>query len=144
MKRNARGMTLVELMVAFAILIVGLVSIFAMLNAALRSHKRAMNETEAAIVAESVLADLRADFQRGRLVKDPGNTFEQNVDFPDYSVRKTIVSLEPRKKNVAGLGGDREFFVRVEVRWSSEGDNKEVSFDSVLFFNEEAKLNRTE
>jgi len=141
--RPTRGMTLIEIMVAFAILVVGLVSIFAMLNAALRSHKRAMNETEAAIVAESVLADLRSEFQRGKIVKSDGKgMFEPSVDFPDYSVRKTIVPLEPARKGVAGAGGDREFFVRVEVRWSSQGDNKSVNVDSILFCNEEKKLDR--
>lgn len=140
---TARGMTLIEIMVAFAILVVGLVSIFAMLNAALRSHKRAMNETEAAIVAESVIADLRAEFQRGRIVRSDGKgMFEPSVDFPDYTVRKTIVPLEPARKGVAGAGGDREFFVRVEVRWSSQGDNKSINVDSILFCNEEKKLER--
>jgi len=141
--RSQRGMTLIEIMVAFGILVVGLVSIFAMLNAAMRSHKRAMNETEAAIVAESVLADLRAEFQRGRIVRSDGKgLFDTSPDFPDYAVRKTIIPLEPARKGVAGAGGDREFFVRVEVRWSSEGDNKSVHVDSVLFCNEEKKLDR--
>lgn len=142
-RASTRGMTLIEIMVAFAILVVGLVSIFAMLNAALRSHKRAMNETEAAIVAESVLADLRSEFQRGRIVRSDGKgIFEQSTDFPEYAVRKTIVPLEPTRKGVAGAGGDREFFVRVEVRWSSQGDNKSVNVDSILFCNEEKKLDR--
>jgi type II secretory pathway pseudopilin PulG len=141
--RSQRGMTLIEIMVAFGILVVGLVSIFAMLNAAMRSHKRAMNETEAAIVAESVLADLRSEFQRGRIVRSDGKgLFDISPDFPDYSVRKTIIPLEPARKGVAGVGGDREFFVRIEVRWSSEGDNKSVHVDSVLFCNEEKKLDR--
>lgn len=141
MRRHARGMTLIELMISFAILVFGLVSIFAMINAALRSHKRAMNETDAAIVAESVLADLRAGFQRGQIPRSDGkNFFEPVSDFEGYSVNRTIVSLEPKRKEVAALGGDREFFVRVEVRWSSEGDNKSIFVDSIMFANEEKRI----
>jgi type II secretory pathway component PulJ len=141
MRRSARGMTLIELMVSFAILIFGLVSIFAMINAALRSHKRAMNETDAAIVAESVLADLRAGFQRGIVPRSDGkNFFEPHPDFEGYAVNRTVISLEPKRREVAGLGGNREFFVRVEVRWSSEGDNKSIHVDSIMFANDEKRM----
>jgi Tfp pilus assembly protein PilV len=141
MRRPARGMTLIELMISFAILVFGLVSIFAMINAALRSHKRAMNETDAAIVAESVLADLRSSFQRGQVPRSDGKAFFEPVDgFDGYSVNRTIVSLEPKRREVAALGGDREFFVRVEVRWSNEGDNKSIYVDSIMFANEEKRI----
>lgn len=141
MRRPARGMTLIELMISFAILVFGLVSIFAMINAALRSHKRAMNETDAAIVAESVLADLRSSFQRGQVPRSDGKNFFEPVDgFEGYSVNRTVVSLEPKRREVAAQGGDREFFVRVEVRWASEGDNKSIYVDSIMFANEEKRI----
>jgi Tfp pilus assembly protein PilV len=135
-KRRPRGMTLVEVMVSFAILIAGLVTIFAILNAAIRSHKRAVNETEAAIVAESIIAELRAEFFRGHVPRTDGpTTFNASTDYPVYSYNRNILAMEAPRSGVDRALADREYFVRVEVRWSDQGDNKSIKVDTVMFCN---------
>ena len=129
-------MTLVEVMLAFAILIVGMVGIFAILNAGFRAHKRAIHETEAAQVAASVTAELRADFSRGHTPRsDPPDTWPASPDYPRYQYRKVIVPLEAGRKDVDDAAADREFFVRVLVRWSEIGENKSINVDTVMYCN---------
>ena len=54
--RQQRGMTLIEVMISFAILVTGLINIFAILHAGFRSHKRAVNETESCGTAQNKTA----------------------------------------------------------------------------------------
>ena len=135
-RRGPRGMTLVEVMMAFAILITGLVGIFAILHAGLRSHKRAVNETEASILAASLMSELRADFSRARRPpSDSATTWHQSADYPEYKYRTVIVPLEQARAGIDARAADREYFVRVEVRWAERGDNKSVSFDTIMYCN---------
>lgn len=129
-------MTLVEVMMAFAILVAGLVGIFAVLHAGFRSHRRAINETEAAILASSVMSELRAEFFRGQApASDPPGTWRSSADYPNYRYRKVIILLETARKDLDPLAADREYFVRIEVRWAQEGENKSISVDTVMYCN---------
>jgi type II secretory pathway pseudopilin PulG len=135
-RRGPRGMTLVEVMMAFAILITGLVGVFAILHAGFRSHRRAINETESVQVASSIVSELRADFFRAHVPpSDPQGAWHQSPDYPDYKYRKVIVPLESGRKGVNPTVADREYFVRVEVRWSDQGENKSISVDTVMYCN---------
>jgi type II secretory pathway pseudopilin PulG len=130
-----RGMTLIEVMISFAILVAGLVSIFAILNAGFRTHNRAIRETEASILAESMLADMRAEFAHGKIPRGDHGSFHENPDYPGYRVCRSIISLEPSRKGADPRYGDREYFVRVEVRWADQGDDKSISVDTVMYCN---------
>ncbi len=134
--RRTGGMTLVEVLMAIAILITGLVAIFGLLNAGFQSHKRAINETEAAIVASSVMAETRGQLARGSVPpSDDKNTFNPSEDFPLYRVNRQVVSLEPARANAPQALTDREYFVRVEVRWSQQGENKSIVVQTIMFRN---------
>src|SRR5260221_10658538 len=90
---SPRGMTLIELLIAFAILMSGLVCIFALLLAGTSSHRRAMKETEATMIASSIMADLRADLARGAVPSGDGTTFEEVKDHEGYKANRLIFSL---------------------------------------------------
>ncbi len=134
--RAPRAMTLVEVLLSFAILVVGLVSIFAVLNAGVRSHKRAINEMEAAQVAESIMAEMRADFSHGRVPHSDGPTiFHESKDYSGYSYSKNILALDPRQGRTEQRFSNQEYFVRLQVRWSDRGENKSISVDTIMFCN---------
>ena len=135
LRRPARGMTLIEVMLSFAILITGLVSIFAILNAGFRTHNRAIRETEASMMAESLLAEMRAEFSKGKIPRSDHGSFHQSTDNPTYRVCRSVVSLEPSRKGMDTRYGDREYFVRVEVRWADQGDDKSIAVDTVMYCN---------
>jgi hypothetical protein len=128
-------MTLVELLMSFAILMAGLVCVFALLLTGTGAHRRAIKETESTMLAASTLADLRSEFSRGFVPKgDAANDFVDLEDHPGYKVNRTIFSVDPKKSDEPKTtANDREFFVRVRVRWSEKGDNQYVEFNTVMF-----------
>ena len=139
-RRSQRGMTLIELLMAFAILVTGLVSIFALISAGMRSHKRAVNETEAGIVASSILSEIRADLFAGKDMKSDGtDTFLESADYPGYQYNRRLLSLDPVRGGISADLANREYFVRVTVRWSEQGENKSIGVDTIMFHNQGPK-----
>lgn len=134
MRRRA-GMTLVEVMISVGILLTGLTAVFALLLTAAASARRAKHETDAAAIASSVLADLRGEFSHGNApAGDAPGSFQTSPDNPEYQFNRAIVPLDPARKGAAPGGpAGKEFFVRVEVRWQQQGDNKSIKVDTIMF-----------
>jgi type II secretory pathway pseudopilin PulG len=133
-RRRARGMTLIELMMAFAILLTGLTVIFALILAGTRSHRRAIKETEAALCGASVLADLRAQLARGQMpTRESGGDFTPSDDFPSCKYRWTIIPVGLTGIKQGGNAAPGEYFVRVKVRWSDKGDDKSIELNTLMY-----------
>ncbi len=64
MKHANRGFTLIEILIAMSVLVVGLVGILALFPVGLNATKKAIEDTNAAMIAESVYGSLRAAAQR--------------------------------------------------------------------------------
>jgi prepilin-type N-terminal cleavage/methylation domain-containing protein len=139
-----RGMTLLEVLLSIAILVTGMVAIFALLSSGLASHRRAVAETEASMVASSTISELRSEFARGSLPRsDAKDVFHDSPDFPDYRINKLIIPLDQPRRSSADLSGDREYFVRVTVRWTQKGENKSVVVNTVIFSNRKTDIVRS-
>ena len=123
---TARGMTLIELIIAIAILMGGMVCIFAFLLAGTSSHRRAMKETEATMIAASTMADLRAEFAAGNIAHSDGTTYVEVKNKPGYKINRLILCVDPVKSD------KREYYVRIRVRWSEKGDNQFIEFISIM------------
>ena len=134
-RRRASGMTLAEVLLAIAILVAGLLAVFAMLNIGLRSQQRALNETHAALVAESVLAEVRSRFFHGEEPhSDSRDVFHESPDFPQCQYNLLIVNLEPSRRNAYGGALDREYFVQVTVRWKGTAEtHNSITVNTVVF-----------
>ncbi len=133
----AKGMTLIEVMLAFAILTAGLLSIFAMLQTGLKSHQRAIQETEAAFAAASILAELRSEFACGRVPSFGKNDYRRCEDYPGYQYTAQIVPMQPKRlepewRELMRTAGELEYFVRVEVRWAERGDKKSLNIQTIM------------
>ena len=131
--RRPSGMTLIEVLISFAILVTGLVSIFAVLNAGFRSHNRAIREMEASGIAESVADDLRAKFSSDELVRSDGDKLWHDFGETNYKYNLTVVPLVPQRAGIIQGAANREYFVRIKVKWMSQGDDQFISLDTIMF-----------
>ena len=127
-------MTLIELMMAFAILLTGLTVIFALVLGGTSSHRRAVKETEAALCGASVLADMRADLARGKMpAHGSGGAWTPSSDFPGCAYQWKIIQLAVTGAKQGGNAAPGEYFVRVKVRWSEKGDDKSIELNTIMY-----------
>ncbi len=60
---SRRGFTVLEVLLAFVILLVGCVSVYALFGRALISHKRAIDSTNVAVLAGAIFDDIAANYE---------------------------------------------------------------------------------
>jgi len=119
---GAPGFTLVEVLVAMAILVTGMVGVLAVFATATRSHARAVHSIEAANIAAGVVAEARARFRgTGTL---PTGTAEKVPGKPRYTY------------DVKYVGGwdknDEELLMIVGVTWLERGRDSTTEFTTIL------------
>lgn len=117
--RRARGFTLLEIMVALAIFAVAVTSVMTLLLVATSSHKRAADNTRAAMLAESVVADLAGEVRLGNPLRA-----RKDVQVPEQPGMRYDVAIVPVDDFAAS--------VVVTVRWRREGRQREARFETVL------------
>jgi type II secretory pathway pseudopilin PulG len=120
MRVAARGMTLVEVMMAGGILLFGMAGIMSMFVTAVRFHKEAVDEDAAAETAALLFNTLRANFAAGKV-----ETNYQGVspNYPDYSYS---VHTQP-------LGEQGEHKVEIRVSWLARGEERARVFCTVMY-----------
>jgi len=104
--RNSTGFTLVEVMVAFSIILVGLLALLQSVNLAIEYNLKNQQRDEVVRVAEDVMSDMRT--------QSFGTTFNLYTTVPSrmrsmnrrYSVRRTVTAVGSSKQYV------------VDVRWA--------------------------
>ncbi len=68
--RQARGFSLIEVLVAMVILTLGATSLIALFAAAAATHKRSVDRFHAAVLAEEIIAEVQARYSPGADVDD--------------------------------------------------------------------------
>ncbi len=129
MTRARRGFTLIEVLVALGILALGIGGVMAIFVAASATHRRALDETTAAIIAETVIAEQRAAFNRSHS-DDPVPL--DHAPVPGYelyrvSVRPVALARDPL------LGRTVHMYLEVEVHYNSQGRPRSETYRTVLF-----------
>jgi type II secretory pathway pseudopilin PulG len=144
------GFTLAEILLAFSILLLGAVGVFALFGRGLVAHRRAVNNVNAANLAASVFEDIASNYDvyyRDRNGDGTPDIFADadNDGTPDcfnaapgerlrwpipqrsgytYTIRYTR-SLDAR--------ADRTLFVSVRVSWNVQGRDLAEEFSRVVF-----------
>jgi general secretion pathway protein I len=121
-RRAAGGFTLLEIMVALAIISVALVSLLALGNRSIGTHARLQQMTQATLLAQQKMATAEVDARLGRLDKtrqeggfaEPFTAYRWRLEFADTPL--------PSIKTVT-----------VTVTWGDEGRNEYVDLTSFLF-----------
>jgi len=132
-------MTLLEVLIATAILVFGVVAVIGVIMSAQRTHQRAIDETVAVQVAQSILAEWRLLMDKAANLpvsadpKTPFDELKRHADYPDYryAVKYTEIS-PPDKKKGGDLPLGREFMVEVHVFWMRQGGPRSVVFHTVM------------
>ena len=127
---------------ALGVLTMGIGGVLAMFMGAAAAHRRSLDETAAAIIAESTMAELRAEFNADtvraeasadvgrRKYQDPVATEGEPVPgFPLYScsVRPTVLERERQ------TGRAVQAYVEVAVIWQRRSKPREEVYRTILF-----------
>ena len=127
-QRRQRGFSLIEVVVAMAILSLGMTSAIALFTAATGAHRRAIHRSNAADLAEWAMADIESAL---RLGASPDQISESPPaeaiarDWPGYVLE---VELLP----IGGASGDDEILVEVEVTWQTRGRDQSIEFQQIV------------
>ncbi len=113
MMRTTRrgGFSLIEILVALAILVIGMAGVIATFSSGISLHKQGIDQTSAALVAESVLERMQAAALAGKSAEelstgsDGANQFVSSERYPAYQKRIICEELN-----------DREYLLTVDVR----------------------------
>jgi type II secretion system protein I len=125
-RHQSQGFTLLEVMIAMLILSVGAASILSLFAAAASTHRRAVDRTRAALVAERVLGEARVLYAPG---KEPGEIVEElkkrlPAEIDGYLHETVLFHPEGWKAD--------ELVARVMVRWRQSGAERSETFHTVL------------
>ncbi|MFN0057174.1 MAG: prepilin-type N-terminal cleavage/methylation domain-containing protein [Planctomycetota bacterium] len=119
-----QGFTLIEILVALGILAIGATSALALFAAASAAHKRAIDRTNAANIAEQAFADVESALANGRTGEElnlapPFADIASN--WPGYQAQLEIYALSKD-----------ELLVRVLVYWQYRGQERREVFEQIL------------
>lgn len=137
-----RGFTLIEVLVALAIMAVGTTAAIGLFTAATAMHKRALDQTTAALIADSALSDVRAAV---RLQFDPRPLptaraatadvpavyyYKRDAAHPDFPSYVYDVLLTPIG-TVDAMAADA-FLAEVRVKWKASDKVVAPEFRTVI------------
>lgn len=119
---RAGGFTLLEVMVALAIISIALVSLLTLGNRSIATHARLQQLTQATLLAQQKMAATEVDARLGRLEQhlqegffpEPYSAYRWRLEFADTP----LASLKT---------------VTVTVVWGEERENEAVALTSLLF-----------
>jgi prepilin-type N-terminal cleavage/methylation domain-containing protein len=122
------GFSLIEVVVALAILSLGMTSAIALFAAATAAHRTAIHRSQAADLAEWALADIESALLLGadpaELVGAPP-TEAILRDWPGYRVE---VRIQP----AAGPAGEDEALVEIGIVWANRGRDQRLEFQQLV------------
>jgi len=125
---RSRGFSLIEVLVAMLILSIGAASVLALFVTGASTLRRAVDRTQAALLAERVFCEMR-------FLYDPGDEPEGVVAklaerLPRQVGDYTFDVLAARPSPTEGSG--EELFVRVAVRWLESGKDRTEAFHTII------------
>ena len=135
------GFSLLEVLIAMVILTVGATSLIALFAAASRTHKRAIDRTRAALVAEGLFADVQARYHVGVDLKDLLKQIEtirpEQIDGYYWEIRLHQPGLEGSRRGddfgeAAESWEESELVVRIAIRWGQGAQAREEVYSTVL------------
>jgi len=131
--QSKRGFTLIEIVVALGVLAIGITSVFALIATAGATHRKAISQSNAALIADSVFAELRErfDYTRSRKLESfeklPGKG--KVSGYPGFTYELTLTPLDADEENVDYAV---EFLAICTVSWKKAGIPVSLAFTTVI------------
>jgi len=132
------GFTLIEILLAIGILAVGITSVLFLFTMGARSHNRADDRTKAALLAEAVFNQIKADLAEAlpdRYNEDANHEIADIVNANHASFPGFTYTVEFAKLYPSDTRGDF-YKVRVVIRWGRETveatDRNSETYESIL------------
>ena len=119
--RDQEGFTLVEVLVAVCIFMLGILGVIALFGSAAKSGRQAADETNAALLAQTVVAELRSQVNAGH--KITAVIERSHDDFPGYKYSVEAVELDD---------GDREYYVEIDIFWKRRSRVRSEKFKTII------------
>ena len=137
-RAGVRGFSLVEILIAITILAIGMVGVVAGLTAAVDLHKRGVDQTSAALLAETILELKQAEALAG-LTPDELSTreggsyvFKPSKTYPAYECKIICTSLNEREIKMIVEVRMRPLTARQEAASDTEREGGNVRFETIL------------
>lgn len=96
-----RAFSLLEILIAIAILVIGMVGVLAAFTAAMNLHKWGMDQTSAALLAQTLLDEAQAAALEGKtaaeITRPAGGDFAPSPNYPPCQYRVTCTELNSRE-----------------------------------------------
>ncbi len=122
------GFSLIEVLIAMLILSVGAASILALFAAAASTHRRSVDRTHAALVAERVFSEARAAYRFGKTAEEVLAELKTRLPEEIGGYRHEVLLFHPEGPEWA----ETELVARVTVRWRESGADRAESFATIL------------
>lgn len=120
-KRHNAGFTLLEIMIALAIISIALTALLSLGNRSIAVHGRLQKITQATLLAQHKMSEIETtsgssaiEGDESGVFDEPNSTFSWRVDYTDTPLPSIRM-------------------VSVTVIWGEENDNEAVTLDSFIF-----------
>ncbi len=126
-RRRESGFTLIEMVVALGVLLLGMISVLSLFTAAISLHKEAIDQTDCALLAEEVVGRVRSQLDAGREAKAVEQAFAdwQDPTRPHYRVTVDLTEVS----NDAQVP---EWRASVAVRFRKGAKDRRETFETVI------------
>ncbi len=126
--QKRRGFSLIEVLIAMVILGLGAGSLIALFAAGSSTHKRSVDRTRSALVAERVLSEAGLVYTQGVSPRDVVEKLRLRLPEEIDGYRHKVVAFHPEGDEWS----DQELYVQVEIRWKRSGRARAETFATIL------------
>ncbi len=135
------GFSLMEVLIAMAILTFGATSLIALFASGSTTHKRAVDRTRAALVAEELFSEIQVRYNIEAEPKDIIKSLQTNLPKQIQGYYWEVILFRPartreaiREGSFAGKGewGVHEMVVRIAIKWGYGSQSREEVYSTIL------------
>ena len=122
------GFSLIEVLIAMVVLGLGAASLVALFAAGSSTHKRSVDRTRAALVAEQIVNEVRTLYIQGTSPAAVTEKLRQRLPEEIGGYHHDVVAFHPDGEEWSDL----ELYLEVELRWKQAGKARAETFATIL------------